>query len=77
MRIPPQTSPRKSHCSEAANSRTLEQVEREHIIRVLRAAGGVVSSAATSLGVPRTTLNAMMRELGISGRTFDDSSVDA
>jgi len=52
--------------SEAANSSTLEQVEREHIIRVLRAAGGVVSTAATRLGVPRTTLNAMMRKLGIS-----------
>ena len=52
--------------SEAAASSTLEQVEREHIIRVLRAAGGVVSTAATRLGVPRTTLNAMMRKLGIS-----------
>ncbi len=52
--------------SEAAASGTLEEVEREHIIRVLRAAGGVVSTAATRLGVPRTTLNAMMRKLGIS-----------
>ncbi len=52
--------------SEAAASSTLEQVEREHIIRVLRAAGGVVSTAATRLGLPRTTLNAMMRKLGIS-----------
>ena len=52
--------------SEAAASGTLEQVEREHIIRMLRAAGGVVSTAATRLGVPRTTLNAMMRKLGIS-----------
>jgi formate hydrogenlyase transcriptional activator len=52
--------------SEAAASSTLEQVEREHIVRVLRAAGGVVSTAATRLGVPRTTLNAMMRKLGIS-----------
>jgi formate hydrogenlyase transcriptional activator len=45
---------------------TLEQVEREHIIRVLREMGGVVSKAATRLGLPRTTLNAMMRKLGIS-----------
>jgi formate hydrogenlyase transcriptional activator len=49
-----------------AGSRTLEQVEREHIIRVLREASGVVSEAATRLGMPRTTLNAMMRKLGIS-----------
>jgi len=52
--------------SEAASSSTLEQVEREHIIRVLRVSGGVVSTAATRLGMPRTTLNAMMRKLGIS-----------
>jgi formate hydrogenlyase transcriptional activator len=45
---------------------TLEQVEREHILRVLRETGGVVSRAATRLGIPRTTLNAMMRKLGIS-----------
>jgi PAS domain S-box-containing protein len=53
---------------EPAGSRTLEQVEREHIIRVLRETGGVVSEAATRLGMPRTTLNAMMRKLGISRR---------
>jgi DNA-binding NtrC family response regulator len=48
-----------------SNSR-LEQVEREHILRVLHETGGVVSTAATRLGLPRTTLNAMMRKLGIS-----------
>ena len=51
---------------EAPVSGTLEQVEREHIVRVLRETNGVVSQAATRLGVPRTTLNAMMRKLGIS-----------
>ena len=45
---------------------TLEQVERDHIIRVLRESGGVVTTAATRLGLHRTTLNAMMRRLGIS-----------
>ena len=40
--------------------------EREHIVRVLRETNGVISRAATRLGVPRTTLNAMMRKLGIS-----------
>jgi formate hydrogenlyase transcriptional activator len=49
-----------------ASSTTLEQVEREHIIRVLRESGGVVTTAATRLGLHRTTLNAMMRKLGIS-----------
>ena len=49
---------------EPAGNSTLEQVEREHIIRVLRETGGVVSKAATRLGMPRTTLNAMMRKVG-------------
>jgi len=51
---------------EPAGNRTLEQVEKEHIIRVLRETGGVISTAATRLGMPRTTLNAMMRKLGVS-----------
>jgi transcriptional regulator with GAF, ATPase, and Fis domain len=50
----------------AGGSATLEQVEREHILRVLRESGGVVSTAAASLGLARTTLNAMMRRLGVS-----------
>jgi formate hydrogenlyase transcriptional activator len=49
----------------AVSSNTLEQVEREHIVRVLRESGGVVTTAATTLGLHRTTLNAMMRKLGI------------
>jgi formate hydrogenlyase transcriptional activator len=50
----------------AGGSSTLEDVERNHILRVFREAGGVVSAAASRLGVPRTTLNAMMKKLGIS-----------
>jgi formate hydrogenlyase transcriptional activator len=49
-----------------AGGATLEQVEREHITRVLRESNGVVTLAATRLGLHRTTLNAMMRKLGIS-----------
>jgi DNA-binding NtrC family response regulator len=45
---------------------TLEGMEREHILRVFRETGGVISAAATRLGVPRTTLNAMMNKLRIS-----------
>jgi formate hydrogenlyase transcriptional activator len=51
---------------ESANNSTLEEVEREHILRVFRETGGVVSAAATRLGIPRTTLNALMTKLGIS-----------
>jgi PAS domain S-box-containing protein len=49
-----------------AGSATLEHVEREHIIRVFRESGGVVTATATRLGLHRTTLNAIMRKLGIS-----------
>jgi len=45
---------------------TLQEVERDYILRVFRETGGVVSTAATRLGMPRTTLNAMMKKLGIS-----------
>jgi formate hydrogenlyase transcriptional activator len=60
----------RADAAEAPNSVTLEQVEREHIIRILRQNGGVVSTTATRLGLPRTTLNAMMRKLGISRKDF-------
>ncbi|MEO8658702.1 MAG: sigma 54-interacting transcriptional regulator [Bryobacteraceae bacterium] len=49
-----------------AGSATLEQVERDHIVKVLRESGGVVTTAATRLGLHRTTLNAIMKKLGIS-----------
>jgi len=45
---------------------TLEQIEREYILRVLKESNGVISTAASRLGMPRTTLNAMMQKLGIS-----------
>jgi transcriptional regulator with GAF, ATPase, and Fis domain len=54
----------------APGSSTLEEVEREHILRVLRASDGVVTRAATRLGLHRTTLNAMMRKLGIHRKDF-------
>jgi formate hydrogenlyase transcriptional activator len=49
---------------------TLAELEREYIIRVLQETGGVVSASATRLGVPRTTLSAIMRKLGISRKDF-------
>ena len=57
---------REGSTAAAAGDATLEQVEREHIIRVLRDSGNVVSTAAIRLGLHRTTLNAMMRKLEIS-----------
>ena len=52
--------------AETTGGSTLEEVERDYILRVFRETGGVISAAATRLGVPRTTLNAMMKKLGIS-----------
>jgi formate hydrogenlyase transcriptional activator len=40
-------------------------VEREHVVRILRETNGVISKAAARLGMPRTTLNALMKKLGI------------
>ena len=47
---------------------TLEEVERDYILLVFRETGGVVTATADRLGLPRTTLNAMMKKLGISRR---------
>ena len=52
--------------AESAGDSLLEDVEREHILRILRETGGVISLAAGRLGMPRTTLNAMMKKLGMS-----------
>ncbi len=49
--------------------RTLEEVERDHILRVLRETNGVIGGpqgAATRLGLRRTTLLYRMEKLGIS-----------
>jgi PAS domain S-box-containing protein len=56
----------RSDAEQATIGSTLEEVERDYILRVFRETGGVVSAAATRLGMPRTTLNAMMKKLGIS-----------
>ena len=55
----------RADAAEAAGG-MLADMRRKHIIRVLRETGGVSSAAAARLGVPRTTLNAMMHKLGIS-----------
>ena len=56
----------RAESSDSRGSSTLEEVERDHILRVLRETDGVISAAANRLGMPRTTLNAMMKKLGIS-----------
>lgn len=48
----------------------LEEVERAHILRVLGETGGVITETARRLRIPRTTLNALMKKLGISRKQF-------
>jgi len=52
----------------AVESSTLNTAEREHILRILREAGGQIGGpdgAAERLGLKRTTLNSKMKKLGI------------
>ena len=56
----------------APSSRTLAQVERDHIVATLQATNWVLggwNGAAARLGLSRTTLISRMQRLGISGGT--------
>ena len=60
----------------AADTATLEQNEREHILRVLRETRGVIAGpngAAARLGLKRTTLHFKMKKLGISREDVTES----
>jgi hypothetical protein len=57
------------HFSQRGASKTLAEVEREHILDTLRAADWVIggwNGAAARLGLSRTTLIARMQRLGLS-----------
>ncbi|PYU77091.1 MAG: sigma-54-dependent Fis family transcriptional regulator [Acidobacteria bacterium] len=52
---------------------SLESAEREHIVRVLREAKGMIGGpggAAARLGVKRTTLNSKLKKLGIKRKDY-------
>jgi formate hydrogenlyase transcriptional activator len=54
---------------------TLESLEREHILRVLRETGGVIAGlrgAAARLGMKRTTLQSRMQRMGISREDYEN-----
>jgi len=64
---PPSNQPR--------SSLTLEDMEREHILRVLRETGGVIAGvrgAAAQLGMKRTTLQSRMQKLGITREEYQN-----
>jgi len=55
------------------NVATLEDAERDHIVKALREARGLISGpkgAAARLGLKRTTLNSKMRKLGITRKDY-------
>lgn len=59
----------------APQSSSLAQTERNHIIRVLRETGGMISGpsgAARRLGLKRTTLQSKMERLGIVRSDYSD-----
>jgi formate hydrogenlyase transcriptional activator len=54
---------------------TLEDLEREHILRVLRETGGVIAGvhgAAARLGMKRTTLQSRIQRLGITRGEYEN-----
>ena len=62
-----------SHAMRKAGS-TLEDVEREYILRTLRESGGVIAGirgAAARLGMKRTTLQSKMQRLGITRDEYE------
>jgi hypothetical protein len=69
------TIPLRTAAEEAADSMhlNLESAEREHILRVLRDCHGMIGGkggAAERLGLKRTTLNSMIKKLGIQRRDY-------
>ena len=69
LQVPEPAESAASPESSAASAGTLEDSEREHILRVLRETKGVIAGphgAAARLGLKRTTLHFKMKKLGIS-----------
>jgi formate hydrogenlyase transcriptional activator len=65
----------RSEVQNAPHDSTLESLEREHILRVLRETGGVIAGmhgAAARLGMKRTTLQSRMQKLGISREEYQN-----
>jgi formate hydrogenlyase transcriptional activator len=59
--------------SSPGQSQTLQNLEREYILRALRETGGVIGGpegAAARLGLKRTTLQSRMQRMGISREEF-------
>jgi len=70
LRIPlAELAPAEGENGNGEASGTLEEAERDHILRILRETRGIIggpNGAAARLGVKRTTLNSKMRKLRIT-----------
>jgi len=61
----------------SASDGTLENLERQHVVRVLRETGGVIAGprgAAVRLGLKRTTLQSKIQKMGICREEYGDTS---
>jgi len=75
LRVPLEEFQRPSH-PQMKDDRSLDNAERQHIIRVLKETQGVLSGpegAARRLGLKRTTLQSKMQRLGITREDYADS----
>ena len=61
----------------ASSDGTLENLERQHIVRMLRETAGVIAGprgAAVRLGLKRTTLQSKIQKMGIFRAEYEDTS---
>lgn len=75
LRVPLAELRSHGHGALAKSDRTLDSAEREHIVRILRETGGVLSGphgAAHRLGMKRTTLQSKMQKLKITRHDYKD-----
>jgi formate hydrogenlyase transcriptional activator len=72
-----QKKPSSATTASANNTSTLREAEREHIMRTLKDTNWVVggpTGAAVRLGMKRTTLNSLVKRLGINASRKGDIS---
>lgn len=78
LRVPlAELAPIEGEKGDGETAGTLEDAEREHILRMLRQSRGIISGpngAAALLGLKRTTLNSKMRKLGITRGEINKNS---
>ena len=48
-------------------ARTLAEIEKEHVLRVVEACGGNLAAASRVLGIDRSTLVRKLRRWGVNG----------